>query len=352
MMLCNRMIVQEQRSVNIRCCWLGPTSVKRTDSVQNWLDKVTNIDGWVNVNSLTVNHVPEKLHDIDPEITFGELGIQFLLFEVSPAFLKGLICKVSAHGARSLALNLISHSTWQLEKVQVVSSVIVGILSIEARDMDTKLLSAPESNNTLARCWFRKNVPVTTFGFLVERSCPRQVASSGWPLIYAVPGQMTYLVASWGDSISPDGFLPSILLLVVIIIAVVIVVVTVVLVVVVGEGFSGNGSLPSGRDLTGNEDPTDEDGDNDMGDLTGGSLFLGGVGRKCDPKANVVVISQTYLRHLFEEGNLSAHIILRSHVPSWTGTADFQVALEEADFYAVIFRLLGNQAMLLLTSLF
>ncbi|GJU92781.1 hypothetical protein Tco_1317537 [Tanacetum coccineum] len=27
-----------------------------------------------------------------------------------------------------------------------------GIFSIEARDMDTKLLSAPESNNTLARC--------------------------------------------------------------------------------------------------------------------------------------------------------------------------------------------------------
>ncbi|GKC17211.1 hypothetical protein Tco_1013993 [Tanacetum coccineum] len=31
--------------------------------------------GGVNVNSLAVNHVPEKLHDIDPEITFGELGI-------------------------------------------------------------------------------------------------------------------------------------------------------------------------------------------------------------------------------------------------------------------------------------
>ncbi|GJT17036.1 hypothetical protein Tco_0617126 [Tanacetum coccineum] len=30
--------------------------------------------------------------------------------------------------------------------------------------MDTKLLSAPESNNTLARCWFRRNIPVTTFG--------------------------------------------------------------------------------------------------------------------------------------------------------------------------------------------
>ncbi|GJW21674.1 hypothetical protein Tco_0032296 [Tanacetum coccineum] len=31
--------------------------------------------GGVNVNSLSVNHVPEKLHDTDPEIIFGELGI-------------------------------------------------------------------------------------------------------------------------------------------------------------------------------------------------------------------------------------------------------------------------------------
>ncbi|GJX95198.1 hypothetical protein Tco_0349784 [Tanacetum coccineum] len=46
------------------------------------------------------------------------------------------------------------------EEGQVVSSVSGGILGIEARDMDTKLLSAPESNNTLARCWFRRNVPV------------------------------------------------------------------------------------------------------------------------------------------------------------------------------------------------
>ncbi|GJR09497.1 hypothetical protein Tco_0792149 [Tanacetum coccineum] len=88
------------------------------------------------------------------------------------------------------------------------------------------------------------------------------VTSSGWPFISVVPGQMTHLVASltldsarsyvmqsafltqgkasstptifsWGDSISPDSFLPSILLLVVIIVAVVILVV-----VVVGEGSS------------------------------------------------------------------------------------------------------------------
>ncbi|GKE03708.1 hypothetical protein Tco_1395726, partial [Tanacetum coccineum] len=108
----------------------------------------------------------------------------------------------------------------------VVSSVIGGILSIEARDMDTKLLSASESNNTLARCWFRRNVPVTTFGF-GERSCPSasmtsywlQIASSGWPLFFAVPGegfQYTYC--------SQLGF-----------VAVVIVIVTVVLVVVIVE---------------------------------------------------------------------------------------------------------------------
>ncbi|GKF48379.1 hypothetical protein Tco_0141630, partial [Tanacetum coccineum] len=79
------------------------------------------------------------------------------------------------------------------------------------------------------------------------------VASSGWPFVSAVPSQMTHLVAtltlnnamsymmqvafltqgkassiptifSWGDSISLDGFLPSILLLLVIIVAVAIVV--------------------------------------------------------------------------------------------------------------------------------
>ncbi|GJV03749.1 hypothetical protein Tco_1337318 [Tanacetum coccineum] len=92
------------------------------------------------------------------------------------------------------------------------------------------------------------------------------VASSGWPFVTVVPGQMTHLVASltldsawsyvmqgtfltqgkassiptvfsWGGSISPDSFLPSIMLLLVIIVAVVIVV-AVILVVVVGEGSS------------------------------------------------------------------------------------------------------------------
>ncbi|GKG23114.1 hypothetical protein Tco_0388417, partial [Tanacetum coccineum] len=90
------------------------------------------------------------------------------------------------------------------------------------------------------------------------------VASSGWPFVSAVPGQMTHLVASltldnarscvmpsafltqgkassipiffsWGDNISPDGFLPFILLLLMIIVAVVIVVTVILVVVVVGE---------------------------------------------------------------------------------------------------------------------
>ncbi|GJR10878.1 hypothetical protein Tco_0793530 [Tanacetum coccineum] len=118
-----------------------------------------------------------------------------------------------------------------------VSIVMGGIFIIEARDMDTKLLSALESNNTLAR-----------------------YTSSGWPLVSVVLGQMAHLVASitldnarsyvmqsafltqgtvssipiifsWGDSIRPEGFLSSVLLWLVIIVAVVGVGVTVVVVV-------------------------------------------------------------------------------------------------------------------------
>ncbi|GKA89414.1 hypothetical protein Tco_0811226 [Tanacetum coccineum] len=104
--------------------------------------------------------------------------------------------------------------------LKVVSNVIDGILSIEARDIDTKLLSAPESNNTLAKSWFRRNVPI---------------ASSGWPFVSAVSGQMTHLVASLtldSASISPEGFRPSILLLAVIIVAVAIAIVVAFIVVV------------------------------------------------------------------------------------------------------------------------
>ncbi|GKC81513.1 hypothetical protein Tco_1137230, partial [Tanacetum coccineum] len=83
------------------------------------------------------------------------------------------------------------------------------------------------------------------------------VVSSGWSFVFAVPGQMTYFVASptldsaWsyvmqgapftqgtissipiGGSIKPEGFLPSILLLVVIMVTVVVVIVILIVVVV------------------------------------------------------------------------------------------------------------------------
>nr|GEY07346.1 hypothetical protein [Tanacetum cinerariifolium] len=63
---------------------------------------------------------------------------------------------------------------------------------------------------------------------------PRQIASSGWPFVFVVLGQMTHLVASMtldSASISPEGFLPFILLLAIIIVAVAIVVTAVLLVV-------------------------------------------------------------------------------------------------------------------------
>ncbi|GJY03676.1 hypothetical protein Tco_0369616 [Tanacetum coccineum] len=95
-----------------------------------------------------------------------------------------------------------------------VSIVIGGIFSIEARDIDMKLLSAPESNNTLA---------------------------SGWPLVLAVLGYMAHLVASITLNSTRSGsiifysFLPLVLLWLVIVVVVVSVVVTVfVIVVIVG----------------------------------------------------------------------------------------------------------------------
>nr|GEU65404.1 hypothetical protein [Tanacetum cinerariifolium] len=143
--------------------------------------------------------------------------------------------------------NSIWNSTWRTGVGEVVSSVIGGILSIEARDMDTKLLSAPESNNTLTRY-------MTNYQYWLL------IAPSGWSFVFAVPSQMTHLVAiitldsarscmmqglfltqgtvssipivlSWGGSIRPEGFWPSILLLMVIIVTVAIVVVVVLVII-------------------------------------------------------------------------------------------------------------------------
>ncbi|GKD58750.1 hypothetical protein Tco_1296259 [Tanacetum coccineum] len=99
--------------------------------------------------------------------------------------------------------------------LKVVSSVIGEILSIEARVIDTKLLSASESNNTLARCWFRRNVPVTMFGSRHDK------------LLILVADCFQWL----SGSIRPEGFLSSIMLLAVNIVAVAIVVAVVLVVV-------------------------------------------------------------------------------------------------------------------------
>ncbi|GJW92067.1 hypothetical protein Tco_0169620 [Tanacetum coccineum] len=97
-----------------------------------------------------------------------------------------------------------------------VSIVMGGIFSIEARDMDMKLLSAPESNNTLARCWFRRNIDVTTFvsWHRTSNCLLYAITSSGWPFVSAVLGQMAHVLASIilqckGPSVNVDAFLTT-----------------------------------------------------------------------------------------------------------------------------------------------
>ncbi|GJX03813.1 hypothetical protein Tco_0189729 [Tanacetum coccineum] len=119
------------------------------------------------------------------------------------------------------------------------------IFSIEARDMDMKLLSAPESNNTLAKCWFRRNVPVTMFGSWHDKLPILVDDCFQWLSAFLTQGTVSSIpiVFSWSGSISPEGFLSSVLLWLVIIVAVVgvgvmVVVVIIVAVVVVVENYS------------------------------------------------------------------------------------------------------------------
>ncbi|GJX45651.1 hypothetical protein Tco_0262327 [Tanacetum coccineum] len=106
--------------------------------------------------------------------------------------------------------------------------------------MDTKLLSAPELNNTLARCLPRLLLLVWSFGndlhyFPFLPGMTSNVTGSKLFHVSAFLTQGTVssipIVSSWGDSIRPEGFLSSVLLWLVIIVAVVGVGVTVVVVV-------------------------------------------------------------------------------------------------------------------------
>ncbi|GJT43290.1 hypothetical protein Tco_0952005 [Tanacetum coccineum] len=102
-----------------------------------------------------------------------------------------------------------------------------GIFSLEARDLDTEILSAPESNNTLARCWFRRNIPAWQVTVTGSRLLPVSA--------FLTQGMVSSIsiIFSWGGSISPEGFLSFVLLWLVIIVAVVGVSVMVVVVIIV-----------------------------------------------------------------------------------------------------------------------
>ncbi|GKC24882.1 hypothetical protein Tco_1027032 [Tanacetum coccineum] len=106
-----------------------------------------------------------------------------------------------------------------------VSIVMGGIFSLEARDMDMKLLSALESNNTLARFLGQMAHLVTSITLDSARSYVMQSAFLTQRTVSSIP-----IVFSWGGIISHEGFPSSVLLLLVIIVAVVGVGVTVVIV--------------------------------------------------------------------------------------------------------------------------
>ncbi|GKE60900.1 hypothetical protein Tco_1511267 [Tanacetum coccineum] len=117
-----------------------------------------------------------------------------------------------------------------------VSIVMGEIYSIEARDMDMKLLSAPESNNTLARCWFRRN----KHAWQVILTGSRLLPVAGPLFLQFLSAFLTQgtvssisIIFSGGGSLSPEGFLSSILLWLVIIVAVVSVGITVVVVIII-----------------------------------------------------------------------------------------------------------------------
>ncbi|GJY83143.1 hypothetical protein Tco_0496519 [Tanacetum coccineum] len=140
-------------------------------------------------------------------------------FRIVPAFLKELIYKVLGLHVSLLELNRFEILLDEREEGQV-SIVMGGIFSLEARDMDTKLLSAPESNNTLARCCTDLHNALS----LHRHDKVHFLHKGRFPV---------YLVLNMNGSIRFDSFLPSVLLWLVIIVVVVGIGVTVIVVAVV-----------------------------------------------------------------------------------------------------------------------
>ncbi|GKB32756.1 hypothetical protein Tco_0872157 [Tanacetum coccineum] len=125
-----------------------------------------------------------------------------------------------------------------------------GIFSIKEKDMDTKLLSAPESNNTLARCWFRRNVPVTTFGSWHDKLLKLVVGCFQWLAL-------CFYSSCWGGSTSPEVVVVEgssiIKLSFVIIGSLDIIVLCYPIHQALSHGFSGTGSFLSGFSMIHNE---------------------------------------------------------------------------------------------------
>ncbi|GJU12814.1 hypothetical protein Tco_1135210 [Tanacetum coccineum] len=100
--------------------------------------------------------------------------------------------------------------------------------------MDMKLLSAPELNNTLARC---SSMGIVVGGLSALICIIPFLVGMGKYVKSAFLTQGTVssisIIFSWGSSISPEGFLSSVLLWLVIIVAVVGVGVTVFVVIIV-----------------------------------------------------------------------------------------------------------------------
>ena len=76
---------------------------------------------------------------------------------------KGLSCKIIVQSRRTTSVFI--RFPLAISTSKAVFSLEGSTLSKGANLVDTKLLSAPESNKILALCWFIKNVPVTTSGF-------------------------------------------------------------------------------------------------------------------------------------------------------------------------------------------
>nr|GEU49894.1 hypothetical protein [Tanacetum cinerariifolium] len=87
--------------------------------------------GGVNMKSLTINYVPEKLHDTDPEIIVGELGIQFLLSGISIVFSWGGSISLKGFQPFILLLTVIIVAiAIVVAVVLLVVDVIIGIVVV------------------------------------------------------------------------------------------------------------------------------------------------------------------------------------------------------------------------------